>query len=125
MNTSQLSGSDPSEFGRLVERDWLDLRGSPDLSGPLPGNLTALRQLRVLYGRDTELCAPQGAVFQSWPQSVQAAHIRPWMTGLRLGSDVGVLMGMFAKAISWETVEARTRPRMTSRSVFDVRTGLR
>ena len=47
-----------------------------------------------------------------------------WIWSL-LGAGGGALVGTFVNAESWETIEDRVSPRMTSRLLFDVRPGLR
>ena len=61
-----LSGGVPAELGGLVRLEYLWLFRNPFLSGPLPLSLTKLEALERLYVGETELCAPNDAVFQAW-----------------------------------------------------------
>ena len=68
-----LAGSVPAEFGNLTGLWTLRLNHTA-LTGPLPPTLTNLRALGWLDVRDTGLCAPRSAEFQSWLRTVRTVN---------------------------------------------------
>ena len=70
-----LTGSVPSELGNLGELTRLLLSGNAGLSGPLPGSLTALRQLEEFQAGDTGLCAPSDLGFGDWLRGVLLSRV--------------------------------------------------
>ncbi|WP_420635128.1 leucine-rich repeat domain-containing protein [Candidatus Palauibacter sp.] len=76
LGDNMLSGSVPAEFGDLTVLRQLHLQDNPDLSGPLPESLTALRLREVLAG-GTALCAPDEPSWRAWLESILKRRIRP------------------------------------------------
>ena len=60
----------PPEIGNLVNLQNLGLSSNP-LEGPLPKELTNLKQLRRLFIGSTNLCEPPERSFQEWMRGVQ------------------------------------------------------
>ncbi|MBE2234386.1 MAG: hypothetical protein IAE85_12915, partial [Anaerolinea sp.] len=80
---NQLNGPLPASLGGLGPLRRLHLAGNP-LNGPLPASLTGLAALWSMDFRDTGLCEPQDAAFQSW-----RAGVRYWRSsGLACGANV-------------------------------------
>lgn len=69
LNANGLSGSIPPEFGKLGNLAELVIANMPSMSGPLPGELTAVPLNRFQW-QGTRLCAPTDAAFQEWLQSI-------------------------------------------------------
>ena len=76
LGDNMLSGSVPAEFGDLTALQRLHLWDNPDLSGPLPESLTALRLREVMAG-GTALCAPDEPSWRAWLESIPKRRIRP------------------------------------------------
>ena len=72
---NDLSGPIPAEFGRMVRLRELTLFNNKEMAGPLPSELTSLRQLDVLMAGGTELCAPLDPDFQTWLERVYKRRI--------------------------------------------------
>ena len=66
LSGNRLSGEIPSVLSDLAKLTALDLAGNGDLSGRLPGSLTALTSLDDLRLQGTEVCAPMDGAFQGW-----------------------------------------------------------
>ncbi|MFN8496592.1 MAG: PKD domain-containing protein [Anaerolineae bacterium] len=66
---NHLSGTVPAELGNLASLQRLCVDNNPDLSGPLPLELTHL-ELKYLAYNNTGVCAPGDAVFQTWLRSI-------------------------------------------------------
>ena len=69
LNANGLSGSVPPEFGKLGNLSEFVIANMPSMSGPLPGELTAV-PLSTFEWQGTQLCAPTDAAFQEWLQSI-------------------------------------------------------
>lgn len=69
LNANGLSGSIPPEFGKLGNLAELVIANMPSMSGPLPGELTAV-PLSTFEWQGTQLCAPTDDAFQEWLRSI-------------------------------------------------------
>ncbi|MCY4572452.1 MAG: Ig-like domain-containing protein [Gemmatimonadetes bacterium] len=67
---NMLSGPLPPGFGELDSLVLLHLQNNPGLSGPLPGELTSLLDLRELIAYETGLCAPSDPEIRTWLNDV-------------------------------------------------------
>lgn len=67
---NMLSGPLPPALGGLKDLIWLHLQNNPDLSGPLPAELTSLEELRELIAYETGLCAPIDPETRTWLNDV-------------------------------------------------------
>ena len=76
------SGSLPSAFGDLGALQQLHLQDNAELSGPLPGSLTALR-VEEFLANGTGLCAPEDPAFLAWLESIVKRRIRRCGAGRR------------------------------------------
>ena len=65
-----LSGPLPPGLGELDDLVWLHLQNNPDLSGPLPGELVSLLDLRELIAYETGLCVPLDPELRTWLNDV-------------------------------------------------------
>ena len=69
-----LQGSVPGELGRLNALKELALAGNPEISGPLPGEITNLSLETLMLG-GTRVCAPRDSGFQAWLRSVENSRV--------------------------------------------------
>ena len=69
LSANALSGALPSELGNLTNLRLLNLSAN-DLSGSLPSSLGSLTNLQTLDLRNTQLCAPTDAGFQTWLEGI-------------------------------------------------------
>ena len=67
---NMLSGPVPGRYGEIDGLASLHLQINPDLSGPLPLELTSLEALEELITYETGLCAPTEPEFRTWLQDV-------------------------------------------------------
>ena len=67
-----LSGPLPPEFGDMDALIWLHVQNNPDISGPLPHELTSLTELEELVAGGTGLCASTEPEFRAWLNDVVA-----------------------------------------------------
>ncbi len=74
LENNMFSGGVPPELGDL-SMYRLYLSGNPELSGPLPQNLTNDR-LQQFLAHGTGLCAPDSPVFREWLASRQFQRVR-------------------------------------------------
>ena len=63
---NDLEGPVPATFGRLVTLRALNLSGNAGMSGPLPVELTSIRDLVQLHLGGSGLCAPAEPAFRGW-----------------------------------------------------------
>ena len=81
LDYNDLEGPVPPEFGRMSSLRELSIANNPAMSGPLPGDLTALHQLEALLAEGTHLCAPSNPDFQAWLEGVHKRRIAPCAAG--------------------------------------------
>ncbi len=106
---SQLSGPLPASLGGLSQLRRLHVAENP-LSGPLPASLTGLADLWSMDFRDTALCEPQDAAFQSW-----RAGIPVWnSSGLICGANTTPTWTPTASATPTRTPTATATPTPTA-----------
>ena len=74
VENNNLSGPVPPELSDVGSLVLLHVQNNPDLSGPLPDELTALTELRELIAGGTALCAPTDPDFRVWLNGV----VRKW-----------------------------------------------
>ena len=70
LQDNDLSGALPSELANLTNLTSLLLTESRALTGPLPDGLRELSDLETVSIDRTELCAPDGAAFQTWLSTI-------------------------------------------------------
>ena len=75
LSFNNLTGPVPSEFGGLASSRTLRLSGNAEMSGALPGSLTALEHLDDLAAGSTGLCAPGDAGFAAWLRGIPNRRI--------------------------------------------------
>ena len=63
---NDLEGPVPAAFGRLAALRILNLSGNARLAGPLPVELTSMRELVQLHLGGAALCAPAEPTFRGW-----------------------------------------------------------
>ena len=74
LHNNQLSGNIPPELADLSRLSTLNVSDNPDLSGPLPLELTSI-SLDNLLADGTELCAPEDAGFQQWLSEIGVGRV--------------------------------------------------
>ena len=74
LSYNRLTGTVPPELGSLSALRILHLRGNPDLSGPLPRELTNLN-LDTIYLEGTRLCAPSDPEFRHWLDGIRRVRV--------------------------------------------------
>ncbi|MDD9948190.1 MAG: Ig-like domain-containing protein [candidate division Zixibacteria bacterium] len=74
LDDNGLSGQIPPEFGNLINLQYLLFSDNPDLTGPLPEEMTRLTNLKVLDLWGTSLCVPPDDVFQTWLEGIGTKH---------------------------------------------------
>ena len=72
---NDLSGPLPPELGRLTSLVELVLSRNAGLTGTLPAGLTNLRSLESLQAGGTMLCAPSGADFTGWLETIPSRRV--------------------------------------------------
>ena len=77
LHKNLLTGPIPAEFGRMSRLHELTLSFNEEMAGPLPSELTSLRQLGVLLASGTKLCVPSGPDFQTWLEEIYKRRIDP------------------------------------------------
>ena len=75
LDNNHLEGPVPAEFGSMSSLRELSIVNNSSMSGPLPGDLTALHRLEALLAGGTELCAPSNPDFQAWLEGVHKRRI--------------------------------------------------
>ena len=75
LGSNRLSGNVPPEIAGLAGLSFLRLSHNAELSGALPGDLTALAGLREFMAEGTMLCAPADPAFQRWLAGVVKRRI--------------------------------------------------
>ena len=76
LSRNRLSGRIPAELGKLKSLEQLLLAHNPDLTGPLPPELTGVQNLGVLLLGGTDVCAPADPEFQTWLRGIPHAYVR-------------------------------------------------
>ena len=71
LRSNALSGSLPAELGSLTRLRSMILANNPELSGPLPVDITALERLERLMAGETELCRPADSRFDAWFRNIR------------------------------------------------------
>jgi Leucine-rich repeat (LRR) protein len=66
LSNNSLNGNLPGEIGNIAPLITLNISSNPNLTGPLPANLTSLGALTTFDFSNTNLCEPQDAAFQTW-----------------------------------------------------------
>ena len=74
LENNMFSGGMPPELGNLPKLYRLLLYGNPELSGPIPRELTSGRIIQFL-AHGTGLCAPNEPVFRDWLASLQKQRV--------------------------------------------------
>ena len=72
---NDLGGPVPPEFKGLARLRELALTGNSNMGSPLPADLTALEDLRILLAGETGLCAPRTRDFRAWLRRLYRARI--------------------------------------------------
>ena len=75
LSFNTLTGPVPPEFGGLASLRTLRLTDNAEMSGALPGSLTALEHLDDLAAGGTGLCAPGDAGFAAWLRGIPNRRI--------------------------------------------------
>ena len=75
LSFNTLTGPVPPEFGGLASLRTLRLTDNAEMSGALPGSLTALEHLDDLAAGGTGLCAPGDAGFAAWLRGIPGRRI--------------------------------------------------
>ncbi|WP_420636426.1 leucine-rich repeat domain-containing protein [Candidatus Palauibacter sp.] len=75
LDWNNLSGPVPPELGRLTSLRLLGLANNAGLSGVLPAELTALRELDTFRAGGTELCVPSEERFISWLEGISIRRV--------------------------------------------------
>ena len=75
LDSNGLTGQLPPGFGALSLLRGLSLAHNSQMTGALPADLTALRQLDALLAPGTGLCAPLDAGFQQWLEGIRTRRI--------------------------------------------------
>ena len=76
LHNNALTGSIPLEFGGLTQLRFLTLSENLGMSGPVPGELTALKHIEVLLTVGTTICLPLDPAFSEWLIRVYKRRIR-------------------------------------------------
>ena len=66
LDKNLLTGPIPAGYGRLSRLHELTLSFNAGMAGPLPSELTSLRQLGVFLASGTRLCVPSDPDFRTW-----------------------------------------------------------
>ena len=82
LDNNDLSGLLPPAFGKMSSLKWLGLTNNSRMQGPLPHELTALRQLEAILAGATQLCAPSDPGFQAWLAGVHSRRIVACASGV-------------------------------------------
>ena len=77
LHDNLLTGPVPAGFGRMSGLRELILSYNEEMGGPLPSQLTSLRELDVLLAAGTELCAPADPDVQTWLEGIHKRRIDP------------------------------------------------
>ena len=77
LRDNNLTGSIPAKFGQMLNLRELALSNNEEMAGPLPSELTSLRNLAVLVAGGTDLCAPLDPDFQTWLERVTISRVAP------------------------------------------------
>ena len=91
LHNNNLTGPIPARFDRMSRLQELILSYNEEMGGPLPSQLTSLRELDVLLAVGTELCAPPDPDVQTWLEGIYKRRIDP--------CDADPLMAYLAQAV--------------------------
>ena len=75
LDDNDLSGGIPASLGMSPGLVALTAGRNPEMSGPLPLELTNLDELRLLRLGGTDLCTPPAPSFQHWLEGVDTAYV--------------------------------------------------
>ena len=75
LDDNGLSGGIPASLGESRGMVTLTAGRNPEMSGPLPPELTNLEELRLLHLGGTDLCTPPDPSFQRWLKGVDTAYV--------------------------------------------------
>lgn len=76
LHENDFTGEIPPEYGGLTQLSYLTLSGNPGLLGPIPIELTSLRQIEVFLTVGTNICLPTDKAFSDWLIRVYQRRIR-------------------------------------------------
>ena len=75
LDQNDLAGPIPPELGQLTHLKELGVANNTQMSGVLPGSLTALRALEAFVTTGTGLCAPADAGFLEWLAGIRKRRV--------------------------------------------------
>ena len=77
LDKNLLTGPIPAGYGRMSRLHELTLSFNEAMAGPLPSELTSLRQLGVFLASGTDLCVPSDPDFRTWLDGMYKRRIDP------------------------------------------------
>ena len=75
LDQNDLAGPIPPELGQLTHLKELGVANNTQMSGVLPGSLTALRAMEAFVTTGTGLCAPDDADFLEWLGGIRKRRV--------------------------------------------------
>ena len=91
LDNNNLTGPIPAGFDRMSRLQELILSYNEEMGGPLPSQLTSLRELDMLLAVGAELCAPPDPDVQTWLEGICKRRIDP--------CDIDPLMAYLTQAV--------------------------